>query len=57
LGVPFPLPDGSATETQENIIRKFTQIKRIQIQAEKQLEATYALERMMMRQHFDFKED
>ena len=56
LEVPFPLPEGDAAAAQEDIIKKFTHIKRIQVQAEKQLQAAYALERALMRQYFDFKE-
>jgi type I restriction enzyme S subunit len=57
LEVSFPLPDDVDAGTQEDVISKFTQIRRIQIQAQKQLEAAYALERAMMRQYFDFNED
>ena len=57
LDVPFPLPGKEANEVQKEVAHRYSQIKRIQIHAERQLEAAMALERATMLQYFDFKSD
>lgn len=57
LEVPFPLPGDGTEKTQREIALRFSQIKHIQIHAERQLEAAIALERATMKQYFDFKRD
>lgn len=55
LEVPFPLPEDGTEGIQREVALRFAQIKRIQVYAERQLEAAIALERATMRQYFDFK--
>lgn len=55
LEVPFPLPKGGLEKIQREVVSRFAQIKRIQNYAERQMEAAMALERVTMRQYFDYK--
>ena len=54
LEVPFPLPQRNSEKKQLDVILKREAIKRIQFHAERQLDASIALEKSLMRQAFDF---
>lgn len=54
LEVPFPLPEDDKN-IQKRTIDKYMAIRAIQLQAERQAEAAYALERATMLEVFDFQ--
>ena len=55
LQVRFPLPVENADDVQDAVIRKLAQIRRIQVHAERQLEAAGALARAVMKEAFDYE--
>lgn len=55
LEVRFPLPVENADDVQDAVIRKLAQIRRIQVHAERQLEAAGALARAVMKEAFDYE--
>lgn len=54
LEVSFPLPVRDREKVQAAIVGKLTQIQKIHLHAERQLEAVKALERAAMREVFDY---